>query len=209
MAAPCRVGVPAVLSGVVLVLAACGDDPAAEAPPEPTAVVTEGSRGVDPFTEPACRAPRSDSEQADRGVERAEAELRRLGMKKFDARYAGVVPCAPEERVVVYRIGGQSRKLEQAAKKVGTKHDVKVAFAAARFTLKQAEQTKDAVLDSFARLDTAGAPFAMLRLHENGTVEVGVRSDVAAAERVLAELLDRIYVVLVPDVGAGVPPAQR
>lgn len=199
MAARCRVRVPAAVAGMVLVLAGCADDPAAEAPPEPTAVVTEGSRGVDPFAEPECRAPRSDGEQADRGVERAEAEVRRLGAKKFDSRYAGVVPCVPEERVVVYRVAGESRKLEQAARKVGNRRDVQVEFADALFTRKQAKQTKRGVLDSFARLDQAGAPFAMLRIHENGTVEVGVRSGVAAAEQVLGELLDRIFVVLVPE----------
>jgi hypothetical protein len=55
------------------------------------------------------------------------------------------------------------------------------------------------VLEQFARLDEAGAPFAVLRVRENGTVEVAVRANVAAAEQVLADLLDRIYVVLIPE----------
>jgi hypothetical protein len=160
-------------------------------------VVAIGQAGVKPFVEPAC--PISRGLKADPGVTRAAEQITALGEKRYAGGYAGVIPCLSSGRVVVYRVRSAGTEFLRAVTKIARAQNVEVTFADALFSYKQAEATRKAVLAQFARLDEAGAPFAVLRVHENGTVEVAVRANVAAAEQVLSTLLDRIYVVLIPE----------
>lgn len=200
--APARMRAGIAVLALTLLVAGCGgaDEPSAAATtaPSPGAFVA-GEAGVKPFVDPPCRAPRTAAERDAPGVAKAAAELRKLGDKKrFASRYAGLVPCVPTERIVVFRVPIPGKDFTTAARKIARKHRVEVAFADALFTYAQAQATKRAVLDRFAKLDLAGAPFAFVRIRENGTAEVGVRANVAGAERVVADLLDRVFVVLVP-----------
>ena len=129
----------------------------------------------------------------------AAQQIAQLGEKRYPGRYAGVIPCPASGRVVVYRVSPGGNDLQRAVTRIARKHNVEATFDKALFSHKQAQATRERVLEQFARLDEVGAPFAVLRVHENGTVEVAVRANVAAAEEVLADLLDRIYVVLIPE----------
>lgn len=191
-------------------LTGCGDDEATAVPtPAPTLsgespVVAIGEAGVRPFVEPACPTPRTP--KAAPGLTRAVEQITKLGEKRYGGGYAGAIPCVPAGRVVVYRVPSAGTDFMRAVTKIGRAQSVEVTFADARFSYKQAQATRKAVLERFARLDEAGAPFAVLRVHENGTVEVAVRANVAAAEAVLNDLLNRIYVVLIPEEAASPSP---
>ncbi|HUR73321.1 MAG TPA: hypothetical protein VMZ00_03550 [Sporichthya sp.] len=184
-------------------LTGCGDHEQA-APPSPvptlngaSPVVAIGQAGVTPFVEPDCPTPRRA--RANPGVTSAAEQIAQLGEKRYGAGYAGVLPCLSSGRVVVYRVPSAGPVFLRAVNKIARAQNVEATFAEALFSYKQAQATRKAVLERFARLDEAGAPFAVLRVRENGTVEVAVRANVPAAEQVLSDLLDRIYVVLIPE----------
>lgn len=191
------------LATALLVLGGCGGDGSTAGPtPEPTLsgespVVATGSAGVKPFVEPACPTPRTV--RAAPGLTRAVERIAKLGEKRYPGGYAGVIPCVPGGRAVVYRVPSAGADFMRAVTKIAREQNIEVTFDEALFSHKQAQATRKAVLGRFARLDEAGAPFAVLRVNENGTVEVAVRANVAAAEQVLADLLNRIYVVLIPE----------
>ena len=184
-------------------LAGCGGDEEAASPtPLPSLdgdspVVATGAAGVAPFVEPTCATSRRA--QPNPRVTEAAAQIAKLGEKRYPGGYAGVIPCLSSGRVVVYRVPAAGTEFQRAVTRIARKHNVEATFDDALFSYKQAQVTRQRVLEQFARLDEAGAPFAVLRVHENGTVEVAVRDNVAAAEQVLADLLDRIYVVLIPE----------
>ena len=185
-------------------LAGCGsDEPQAASPtPVPTLgggspVVATGAAGVSPFVEPECATSRQS--RANPGVTRAAEQIAELGEKRYPGGYAGVIPCPSSGRVVVYRVPSADNVFTRAVTRIARAQNVEATFDEALFSHKQAQATRKRVLEQFARLDEAGAPFAVLRVNENGTVEVAVRANVAAAEQVLADLLDRIYVVLIPE----------
>lgn len=201
---PVRLRGAAVLTALALLTAGCGggdDEPAAAATTAPTpGAFVAGDAGVKPFVDPPCRAPRKAEERDAPGVTKAAAELRKLGAKTAHAsRYAGLVPCVPTKTIVIFRVPMPGKEFKAAAEKIARKNKVDVTFVDALFTHKQAVATKKAVLGRFADLDRAGAPFAFVRLHENGTAEVGVRANLAGAENVMVDLLDRAFVVLVPE----------
>lgn len=187
----------------VALLTACGGDEQAASPtPLPaldgeSPVVATGAAGVSPFVEPTCALTRRA--QANERATRAAEQIAKLGEKRYPGAYAGVIPCPASGRVVVYRVPSAGNDFMRAATRIARGQNVEATFDDALFSHKQAQATRERVLEQFARLDEAGAPFAVLRVHENGTVEVAVRSNVAAAEQVLADLLDRIYVVLIPE----------
>jgi predicted nucleic acid-binding Zn-ribbon protein len=198
--------VRALLSATVAaaaLLAGCGGEEEAAAPtPVPaldgeSPVVATGAAGVTPFVEPACALTRRA--EANERATRAAEQIAKLGEKRYAGTYAGVIPCPASGRVVVYRVPSVGNDFMRAVTRIARDQNVEAAFDEALFSHKQAQATRKRVLEQFARLDEAGAPFAVLRVHENGTVEVAVRSNVAAAEQVLADLLDRIYVVLIPE----------
>lgn len=184
-------------------LAGCGGDEEAAGPtPVPaldgdSPVVATGTAGVAPFVEPTCATSRRV--QANPRVTEAAEQIARLGEKRFPGGYAGVIPCLSSGRVVVYRLPSAGTEFQRAVTRIARQQNVEATFDDALFSHKQAQATRQRVLEQFARLDEAGAPFAVLRVHENGTVEVAVRANVGAAEQVLADLLDRIYVVLIPE----------
>lgn len=184
-------------------MAGCGGDEQAAAPtPVPaldgdSPVVATGAAGVAPFVEPTCATSRRI--QANPRVTEAAEQIAQLGEKRYPGGYAGVIPCLSSGRVVVYRVPSAGTEFQRAVTRIARKQNVEATFDDALFSHKQAQATRQRVLEQFARLDEAGAPFAVLRVHENGTVEVAVRANVAAAEEVLADLLDRIYVVLIPE----------
>jgi hypothetical protein len=191
---------------LALLLAACGGGEDAEAGPSaaPTLsganpVVAIGTAGVKPWADPPCPAPRTVADRSDPAVTRAADQITKLGEKHYAAGYAGVVPCVPAGRLVVFRLPSTKSAFTAAASRIASAQRVDISFSDALFSYKQAQATKKAVLGQFARLDDAGAPFAVLNVHENGTVEVAVRANVQAAEQVLKDLLDRIYVVLIPE----------
>jgi hypothetical protein len=193
-------------SALALVLTGCGGGEDAEAGPTaaPTLsgqnpVVATGKAGVKPWVDPPCPAPKKVGDRSDPAVTKAAGEISTLGEKRYAGSYAGLVPCIPAGRIVVYRLPRADSAFAAAATRIGRAHRVEIAFEDALFSYRQAQATKKAVLGQFARLADAGAPFAVLNVHENGTVEVAVRDNVAAAEKVLADLLDRIYVVLIPE----------
>ncbi|MBA3743863.1 hypothetical protein [Sporichthya sp.] len=191
-------------------LSGCGEDGSTAAPtPAPTLsgespVVATGQAGVKPFVEPTCPTPRTPKVAP--GLTRAVEQITKLGEKRYGGGYAGAIPCVPAGRVVVYRVPSAGTDFMRAVTRIARAQNVEATFADARFSYKQAQATRKAVLEQFARLDEAGAPFAVLRVHENGTVEVAVRANVAAAEQVLSDLLDRIYVVLIPEETASPSP---
>jgi len=189
-----------------VLLAACGDGGESAATPSaaPTLsganpVVAVGTAGVQPWVDPPCPAPKKVEDRSDPAVTRAAEAITSLGEKRYAGSYAGVVPCIPAGRLVVYRLPRANSAFSAAATKIAEAQGVDIEFADALFSYRQAQATKKAVLGQFARLDDAGAPFAVLNVHENGTVEVAVRANVPAAEQVLSDLLDRIYVVLIPE----------
>jgi hypothetical protein len=191
---------------LALTLAACGHHDESAAEPTPVAalnganpVVAVGSQGVKPFVEPPCPAPRRFADRSDPAVTRAADQIRTLGEKHYASGYAGLIPCVTTGRIVVYRLPSTRPSFAPKVAAIAKQRHVDVSFSDALFSFKQAQATKKAVLGAFARLDDAGAPFAVLNVRENGTVEVAVRSNVPAAEQVLHDLLDRIYVVLIPE----------
>ncbi len=196
-----------VLAGVS---AGCGDGEDVAAPtPVPTLdgespVVATGQAGVTPFVEPLCPTPRRV--RTDTGATQAALDIAKVGEKRFRNVYAGVLPCISSGRVIVYKAPTGGSALMRAVTKIARNRNVEASFAEALFSYQDAQATRKAVLEQFARLDEAGAPFAVLRIRENGTVEVAVRANVAAAEQVLADLLDRIYVVLIPEESASPAP---
>lgn len=191
-------------------LAGCGDGEDVAAPtPVPTLdgespVVATGKAGVEPFVEPPCPTPRRV--RTDTGATDAALAIAKLGEKRYRSVYAGVLPCVSSGRVVVYKLPTGGSALMRAVTRIARDRNVEVGFAKALFSYQSAQGTRKAVLEQFARLDEAGAPFAVLRIRENGTVEVAVRANVDAAEKVLADLLDRIYVVLIPEETASPAP---
>jgi len=198
---------------LALVLSACGDgDESASAPSAaPTLsggnpVVATGTAGVKPWIDPPCPAPRKVTDRADPAVTRAAEQITKLGEKHYANGYAGLVPCLTAGRIVVFRLPDTKSQFAQAVSRIGKDQGADIDYEDALFTYKQAQATKKAVLGRFAQLDDAGAPFAVLNVHENGTVEVAVRANVAEAERVLSDLLDRIYVVLIPEESASPSP---
>ncbi|WP_019874623.1 hypothetical protein [Sporichthya polymorpha] len=206
---------PVVLVAVLVGgLAACGGDGDEVAAPTPLAtldgespVVAIGQAGVKPFVEPTCPTPRRVRTDSD--VTKAAAEIAQIGEKRYRKVYAGVVPCVPAGRVVVYKLPEGGSALMRAVERIGRDRNVEVTFAEALFSYRDAQATRKSVLSQFARLDEAGAPFAVLRIRENGTVEVAVRDNVAGAEAVLTDLLDRIYVVHIPEDPAVASPAPQ
>jgi hypothetical protein len=195
-----------VAPALALAIAGCGDGGSTATGPSaaPTLsganpVVAVGTAGVKPFVDPPCPAPRTIADRSDPAVTRAADQITELGEKRYAGSYAGVVPCIPAGRIVVYRLPRANSAFARAAGTIAKRQRVDLEFADALFSYRQAQATKKAVLGEFARLDDAGATFAVLNVHENGTVEVAVRANVEAAEKVLSALLDRIYVVLIPE----------
>lgn len=191
----CLVG--AVLGSLALTGCGSGADPVAEPDALPSAVasVAVGAGGLKPFVDPACTRKPGDRSRDLMALNKAAAQLRRLGSAEHAASFSGLVPCRRAQRITVFRVPGEAAALRRDMRKMARKLEVGVEFADGVFSNKAAQATRKAVLTRFDDLNSAGAPFAVLAIQENGAVEVRVRGDVATAERVLAPLLTRIYVV--------------
>ncbi|MGQ0631829.1 MAG: hypothetical protein ACT4P1_12365 [Sporichthyaceae bacterium] len=180
-------------------LTACGsaDTPVAEPAALPSAVasVAVGASGLTPFVDPACTRTPGDRARDLAALDKAATQLRRLGSREHPASFSGLVSCRRAQRITVFRVPGEAAGLRRDMRKMARKFEVGLDFADGLFSNKAAQATRKAVLSRFDDLNSAGAPFAVLAIQENGAVEVRVRGDVAAAERVLAPLLTRIYVV--------------
>ncbi|MGQ0624028.1 MAG: hypothetical protein ACT4PP_05145 [Sporichthyaceae bacterium] len=182
-----------------LALCACGSEgePVAEPTAQPSAVASlaVGTGGLTPFADPACTRRPGDRARVLVALNKAATQLRRLGAREHPGKFSGLVPCRRAQRITVFHVPNDAAVMRREMRAVARRFKVGLSFADGLFSNETAQATRKEVLAKFDELNSAGTPFAVLTIQENGAVEVGVRGDVATAERVLAPLLDRIYVV--------------